>query len=362
MVMLLCFAFMIFSIVGLLATVAIPRHIPLLLFWSLVLTYGLFAPLYAYVAIRVHWLLSFAIIPFEFLAMGLFQSRIAREPLLPFATHSEFASRLNWSLGVASIMIIASYTLVFVLMSREGKRYFKVHAEVELAAEIHRALVPAISQRIGAFEIYGLSIPSGEVGGDLVDTFTRPQDGSWIAYLADVSGHGVSSGVLMAMLKSATRVSLRQNRCVSTMLAEVNEVFHSLKAANSFATLAAISFTEQGGVQVIVAGHSPILHSVGWKIFELDTPGLPIGITSVGSYSAMPVDLKQGELLAIVTDGLTEVFDRKGVELGDRYIKETLLEKYERPLDEIAGSLLTHANKWGPKSDDQSLLLVRRTQ
>jgi serine phosphatase RsbU (regulator of sigma subunit) len=49
------------------------------------------------------------------------------------------------------------------------------------------------------------ALPSGEVGGDLVDVFQT--DRGWIAYIADVSGHGVAPGVVMGMVKSAARSS-----------------------------------------------------------------------------------------------------------------------------------------------------------
>jgi serine phosphatase RsbU (regulator of sigma subunit) len=257
-------------------------------------------------------------------------------------------------------MIVIGYTLVFVVMAREGKRFFQVHAEIELASEIHLALVPTIDLRVGAFEIYGRSLPSGEVGGDLVDAFVRPENGSWFAYVADVSGHGVSSGVLMAMLKSATRTSLRQNLGAGKMLDEVNSVFYSLKAPNSFATLAAINYAEPSGLEIIVAGHLPVLHSDGHEVRELDTPGLPVGILPESNFRAITLDLKAGEMLVIVTDGLTEIFNKEGEEAGDGYIRKALVKEYSQPLAEIANRLLAEAKAWGTRSDDQSLLLVRR--
>lgn len=357
--MLLCFAFLLFSTIGLLITAGIPARIPLPLFWTVVLMYGVFAAAYAFVSIRVHWIWIWAIIPLQIAENWWLMTKVGREPVYPGIEHSEFYHRLGFSLMIACLMIVTSYVLVFAVTGKEGKRFFKVHAEVELASEIHRSLVPPINLHVGPFEIYGLSLASGEVGGDLVDAFVRPQ-GGWIAYVADVSGHGVSSGVLMAMLKSATRMSLRQECMPSKMLGEVNQVFHALKAPNSFATCAAIACTQAGEMQAVVAGHLPILHCNGKEIQELDTPGLPIGIQAESDYRAMSFNLAKGDLLAIVTDGLTEVFDKKNVELGDGYIHRTLLTEFTQPLDNIAKNLLAQANAWGPRSDDQSLLLVRR--
>jgi serine phosphatase RsbU (regulator of sigma subunit) len=49
-------------------------------------------------------------------------------------------------------------------------------------------------------------VPSSEVGGDLIDVAGSEEN--WVAYLADVSGHGVAPGVVMGMVKSAARMLL----------------------------------------------------------------------------------------------------------------------------------------------------------
>jgi serine phosphatase RsbU (regulator of sigma subunit) len=61
-----------------------------------------------------------------------------------------------------------------------------------------------------------------------------------------------------------------------------------------------------------------------------------------------------------VTDGLTEVFRKKGEEFGNEYTRKILPTNYSYPLGQIANRVLTEANAWGARSDDQSLLLVRR--
>ncbi|MES2220089.1 MAG: PP2C family protein-serine/threonine phosphatase [Acidobacteriota bacterium] len=155
-------------------------------------------------------------------------------------------------------------------------------------------------------------------------------------------------------------MSLRQNHDAGKMLDEVNSVFYSLKAPNSFATLAAINFDEPSGLEIVVAGHLPILHCDGREVREIDTPGLPVGILANSEFRAITLDLEAGEMLAIVTDGLTEIFNKKGEESGDGYIRHILLKEYDRPLDRIANRVLAEAKGWGIRSDDQSLLLVRR--
>jgi hypothetical protein len=353
------FIFLFFCAVGLIGTVPYFRVAPLWLFSVIVVTRGLFALGYAWIFMRrVHWLWILAIIPTQLVFNSALDRRLQVAPNLVKSIDPSIVHRLAWTTTTSNYLLIASCVLVLRLITHEGRRYFKVHAEMQLASEIHRTLVPNISMFVPGFEIYGLSLPSGEVGGDLVDVVVR--EGQWVAYIADVSGHGVSSGVLMAMLKSATRMSLRQNSTATKMLNEVNEVFYSLKAPNAFATFAAISCTEQRGLEVLVAGHLPVLRCDGRDVTELDTPGLPVGIMPDADFRAVTVELSGGEVLAIVTDGLTEVFNTAETELGLTYIKQTLLRECDRPLEQIAKSLLAQAKQWGPRSDDQSLLLVRR--
>ena len=76
------------------------------------------------------------------------------------------------------VAFLASYTAFMSFIGSEGARYMRTHAEIELAGEIHRHLVPAIATKANGFEFHGLSLPSEVVGGDLVDLVR--QDRGWI--------------------------------------------------------------------------------------------------------------------------------------------------------------------------------------
>jgi hypothetical protein len=99
-------------------------------------------------------------------------------------------NRLTLS-GIATMLAIALGYGCFLYSSIiAGRRYFREHAEIELAAEVHHELVPAIAAKIGGYEFYGRSLPRGEVGGDLIDL--AGSEDHWVAYVADVAGHGVA--------------------------------------------------------------------------------------------------------------------------------------------------------------------------
>jgi hypothetical protein len=72
--------------------------------------------------------------------------------------------------GIAAMCVVGlGYGCLVYVTITESRRYVHIYAEMVLASEIHRVLVPSIHSRIGNFEFYGRSLPSGEVGGDLSD-------------------------------------------------------------------------------------------------------------------------------------------------------------------------------------------------
>jgi hypothetical protein len=118
------------------------------------------------------------------------------------------------------ISVICGYVLFLLFFQREGKRFFAAHTEIRLAAEIHSSLVPELSFKTREFELFGVSFPSGAVGGDLVDVVA--DSNRWFAYVADVSGHGVLAGVLMSMTKSAVRMWLASRAQDSALLSDIS--------------------------------------------------------------------------------------------------------------------------------------------
>lgn len=138
-----------------------------------------------------------------------------------------FKDKLRLDAGGAMILIISEYVLFLLFFQREGKRFFAAHAEIKLATEIHRSLVPELSLRTREFEFFGASLPSGAVGGDLVDVIVA--NGGWFGYVADVSGHGVPASVLMSMTKSAARMWLASRAVNSGFLSDMNSVLQPLQ-------------------------------------------------------------------------------------------------------------------------------------
>jgi sigma-B regulation protein RsbU (phosphoserine phosphatase) len=268
-------------------------------------------------------------------------------------------SRLSWDARAVVAAIFSGYFCFVYVSVTEARRYFRVHAEMELATEIHRVIVPAIETKIGDFEFYGRSVPSGEVGGDLIDVAAREEQ--WVAYVADVSGHGVAPGVVMGMVKSAARMLLSSGEDSAHLMPRLNEVLYPLKRPDMFVTFC---FLSKAGnhLRVGLAGHPAILRFSAKTnlVTPLDCPNMPLGILPSGEFATSEVPAEAGQLFAMYTDGLLEAANSAGEEFGLKRFQAELEKHGKEPLDAIYRSLQESVARHGAQFDDQSVLLVRQ--
>ena len=254
--------------------------------------------------------------------------------------------------------VIVAFWLFFNFIGGTVARYLRAQAEIALARDIHRVLVPVVTAAHGEYEFFGFSKPSGDVGGDLVDVVG--DDGGWIGYVADVSGHGVGAGVVMAMFKSAVRMRLMTAGSVANLLVDVNRVLIPLKASNMFVTAACVRSGGRDTLECAVAGHLPIVRIRGGVPEEVTTPQLAVGMLDAVDFQASIVECRCGDLLVLMTDGITEVFDNEQRELGFEHATQLVAGHSTQPLAEIAERLVAAARAHGAQLDDQTVLLIRR--
>jgi hypothetical protein len=301
------------------------------------------------------------------LAAQLFFGNLIAEHLhnLPRPTQMDSAAidALEKRLAVDGFALIIAtvigYICFLIVNIREGRRYFRVQAEIELATEVHRILVPPIETRLGAWEFYGRSSPSGDVGGDLIDLAGDADN--WVAYVADVSGHGVAPGVVMGMVKSAARMLLTSGDDATHLAPRLNEVLYPLKKPDMFVTFCFIAKTRDG-LRLGVSGHPAILHfsSRTNEVVQYEAANMPLGILPGGEFASVTVPSEPGSLFALYTDGFVECANAAGEEFGIQRLQAEFQKNGNKPLADIHTALVASLRQHGVQFDDQSLLLIRQ--
>lgn len=249
--------------------------------------------------------------------------------------------------------------LLTLFAGTEGLVSMRMQTELALAHGIQATLVPTVSFRNASFEIYGKSIPSAEMGGDLIDIIQT--GGRLLAYVADISGHGLAAGQLMGMLKTAIRVAVQFQQEPVAMLESVDRVLPALKAPEMFATLALLQFGGPAHAEYALAGHVPILHyrDCSRDMVQLSMEQLPLGLIPGGVYATRDVTYSARDLFLMVTDGITELVNERDEEFGLTRLEQLLSQHSTKALPEICDLIMAEVKRHGVQQDDQSLLLLR---
>jgi len=261
--------------------------------------------------------------------------------------------------ALSTVLIVLGYVFFIMFINKEGKRSLRLQTEIGLAEQIHSHLVPTVSLRTPQLEIYGQSISSSEVGGDLVDVV---QDHGHLGlYVADVSGHGVKAGVLMSMVKSAIRMKLLHSGNLEHLCSDLNNVVFQVKEPETFVTFAAMRFGTDGQAHYVLAGHPSILRfsKNTHQIEELPNDAPPLGVVDGSPFVQTSIDVESGDLFVLLTDGLIEIVDEWDPDLGMKRIKELILSCAHEPVDIAHAYIMREIRGRAEVDDDQTLLLAR---
>ena len=292
-------------------------------------------------------------------AVGLLQLGIFFLLFRPLPTLDVLKQKITVDVFGIGIVTLLGFNYFGSFINTSGLEQIKLRSELALAQAIQQTLVPPVHYRTARCEVYGKSIPSEKVGGDLVEAMAA--DRSLLAYVADVSGHGIPAGVLMGMVKTAVRVCLLSDQRPAAFLDALNRVLPGVKEEGMYVTLACLRFDAgTAEVEYALAGHPSILHyrrQTG-DTRRLGTYQLPLGILPA-KYNTARVGASAGDIFAIVSDGFTELTNLMDEEFGLSRIEELLERNAGRQLPELFDVILAEATRYGKQRDDQTLLLAR---
>lgn len=359
--------FFIFSVIGFFNDLLRMGTIPYAIVILIAVVTGVNAVLFLLCVTYLAWPFMIALVALQF-AIGPVLSAVANWMVLRFALSSpSAASGVRFAGTGILLVVITSYALFVSFFSAENRATLRIKNELALAHGIQKTLVPTIALHAAGFEIFGLSNPSEQVGGDLVDVVELP-GGDIVAYVADIAGHGLSAGILMGMLKTAARTVLLDpgpaEDSLPRLLDKLNRVLPSVKEPQMYATLTAFRLNVDGRVWYAMAASPPILHRrvCGDELRVIEEQHLPLGLLpDADGFSGGSMDLAVGDVLLVATDGILEVCRSDGEEFGRQRLERNLIADTDQPLAWVAQEILSRVHSFGPQTDDQTLLLIRRS-
>ncbi|MEW2620434.1 PP2C family protein-serine/threonine phosphatase [Streptomyces sp. NPDC048106] len=200
------------------------------------------------------------------------------------------------------------------------------------------------------------------IGGDWYDAFPGP-DGSVLAVIGDVTGHGLRAAVIMGQLRTALRAYAVEGNGPARILTLLHRMLRH-QQPELYATCAIARFTPgEPDVVWAAAGHPPALvRGPGGEVRVLDAkPGIMLGVPVPYEYEEHREELAPGATLALYTDGLVERRSA-GIDAGIERLAQalgTLGAAELRELDAAADALLKPMLRDSEHDDDICLLLCR---
>ncbi len=242
---------------------------------------------------------------------------------------------------------------LFQLERQEKERMAR---ELEEARRVQLSLFPSRNPILSGFEITGLCLPCGEVGGDWYD-YIPLRDGRLALVLADVSGKGMAAALLMASTRSILRLFAERDLPPAELLKQVNRVLIEDFPRAKFVTMIyAVLEPAQRDIVFANAGHLPPLfvNATGPQFLKIDS-GLPLGIQDV-SFSEYRLELPPGSRLLFYSDGVSEAMNAALEEFGARRIRDHMANpsaSVQSLLDDVRAFAGGH-----PASDDRTLVMI----
>lgn len=220
----------------------------------------------------------------------------------------------------------------------------KLKKDLETARQVQISILPDERPVIEGFEFYDYYRPAIDIGGDHFD-YIPLDDGRFAIVIADVVGHGIAAALLMSKLSSETRMALRTERSLSRAMQLLNLSMLQQIPPDKFITMAiAVLDPEQNRLQVVNAAHPQlIIRRSDASIFEPDESkvDVPLGIIEGGEFEEYSLDLAQGDVAFMFTDGLFECVNGSEEEFSIKRVKECLSNINESDPSMVAGNVIS---------------------
>jgi phosphoserine phosphatase RsbU/P len=248
---------------------------------------------------------------------------------------------------------------------RETLRRERLVREMELAHDLQLKLLPSAERFVGYAEVAARCLPAESVGGDFYHLF-RLSGGRLGVMIGDVSSHGFSAALIMALTMSAVAIHAAEGDPPAEVLRRVHHaLIHELETTEMYLTLF-YGVIDPAARQITFANaghhHAFRLDDAG-QVERLGATNPPFGIVDLDTYAEASTDWSPGrDILFLFTDGLPDAL-AAGQAGGEKTMLDLVLADPAQPLQARLDALFeASVSGSSPEAvfDDRTALLVRK--
>ena len=255
----------------------------------------------------------------------------------------------------------------FNQMTEGLKERYRLRRSLDLAKEVQQNLLPKENPVVEGLDIAGKSVYCDETGGDYYDFISIGENDNHKIGVAigDVSGHGISSALLMATVRSSLRQRASLTGNIARIISDVNrQLVQDVEDSGQFMTMFFLTIdTATRQLEWVRAGHDPgIVYDPGSDAFsELGGAGIALGVDAEWIYEDnKKTDFTNGQIIFLSTDGIWEARNKKGEMLGKEPILSAIRQNAFSSATQIIDSIFDTLNKFtgGVKIEDDITAVV----
>lgn len=259
-----------------------------------------------------------------------------------------------------TLALEASTVLENARLLEEEREKQQLEKELALAREIQAGLLPKTLPETGWFRASASNQPSHLVGGDYYD-IQITEDGSRVAVVADVSGKGIASALLAALLQGAFLLASENPMPLDQILSRVNHFLNERAAGEKYATVFYVRVEPGGLLHWVNAGHCPPIVLRRGTLSTLGSTGMPVGLLAGAGYEVRQTQLLPGDKLIIYTDGVTEAQNTAGEFFGLSRLRNVIVEHAAGSSARLHDSIWSAVDAFAGQavqSDDITLVVI----
>lgn len=236
----------------------------------------------------------------------------------------------------------------------------RLEGEIAVARTIQQKLLPPAAAQLDGAQILAHIQSVAEIGGDYYDYLPVPDGRSAIA-IGDVSGHGLPTGLLVAMAKAALATLIETGLTGPPLFARLNDLIYRSTDSRNYMTLALFVYdgkTRRG--ELTNAGQLAPYRISNGRVESLPLPSFPLGASARSDFPSSAWDFSAGDRLVLLTDGLVECVSPAGEPFGFERFEAVLAREAGSASDALRDAILraVDAHTGGASPDDDRTLVV----
>lgn len=256
-----------------------------------------------------------------------------------------------------------SYLIVLFILMLELKDKLLARDELAVGRAVQSALLPRDHPSWPGWDIWMVTRPANEVGGDLVD-YLETEDSLYL-FLGDVAGKGLGAALLMSKLQATLRAVTPGERSLGALGVKMNHIFRRDGLPSRFVSLITLAIgRRESRIRFLNAGHMPPLLLRSGRVRELPSGHAALGILADAEYEEKNLNLQKGDWILIYSDGLTEARDDAGEFFGEERLFSFLKDSGFQSACEMGNAILETIGDFigsNRPSDDLSMIILHYT-